>query len=100
MEKKDLYNKIMGAVSKEVKKSLDESLRYNYDENVEYVAIEFHGDWHLFHYETMEDVIRAYDIENPDNLMDLKRLQRWESLHVVLGDDEDWATEDVVIIKV
>ena len=87
----------MSSVAKEVKKALNEK-RY-YGEDVEYAAIEFHGDWHIYHYDSIDEVVNQYDIENPEYLQKLERLQNWESLHIICG-EEGWGAEDVVIIKV
>ena len=64
--KKALYENIMSSVAREVKKTLNE-MRY-YDEDVEYVTIEFHGDWHLFHYNSIDEVVNQYGIEKPEYL--------------------------------
>lgn len=99
MNNKELYNKIIESVSKEVKKSLNEDLMYDYHKWAKYVAIEFHGDWHLYHYDTIDEVVNAYDIKKPSDLHKLERLNQWESLHIKWG-DEGWGAEDIIIIKV
>ena len=95
--KKALYESIMTSVAKEVKKALNEK-RY-YGEDVEYAAIEFHGDWHIYHYNSIDEVVNQYGIEEPEYLQKLERLQNWESLHIVWG-EVGFGAEDVVIIKV
>ena len=92
MDKRKLYETIMSSVAKEVKKTLNETMSYD-DEIVNYVEVEFEGDWHLYHYESAEEVLTQYG-EYIDEEQ-LAVLGKYESLHFNTG-----YGPDKVIIKV